>query len=262
MVYFYIFITVQIIAESFPMSSSGHIALLMQHAEKWELSLPAIVYAGWFNHFLHMPTALIVFLFFKKQWWVVLSHVWRCRILIIRTLLYVGIADIVTALLYFIFKIIGVSWFPLGLGFCVTIGALYSTRWYSEVTTTTLSLSTAIIIGLVQGVALLPGISRFAVTYTVARFLAFSPERSFALSWMIQWPLIVLASVHGVFELYWCSCAAELLRWPVWFVMLGATIGAWGGMYMMSAIVQKNMMWVFAMYMMIPLAVWIRCIML
>ncbi|MFS8507540.1 MAG: hypothetical protein LVQ75_05700, partial [Candidatus Babeliales bacterium] len=59
-----------------------------------------------------------------------------------------------------------------------------------------------LVVGIAQGLALLPGISRFGSTFVVGRFLGFSSMQSFQYSFLIAWPLMFAAWVKGSYDLF------------------------------------------------------------
>lgn len=257
----YLFIILQIVAESFPISSSGHTTLFSYVASHFGCRLPEVVSTVWFNHLLHLPTVLIVMLFFEKQWTSLVCHPLRYKKIIIRLVGLVFIADAITVLFYGFFKCVGVHWFPLGVGFLITAFLLFSLRYCPQGTRTHSLLFIASILGLVQGIALLPGISRFAATYVGARWLSIDAQKSLYLSWLLQWPLIVVGSLHGLVGLYLYGLSPTLLQPTLWLVILGASIAAWYGLCLVYHMVRTHQLYKWSLYMLIPFLMWLFLVM-
>lgn len=59
-------------------------------------------------------------------------------------------------------------------------------------------LRSAIVVGLGQALALIPGVSRSGITITAGRFLGFSPEASARFSFLLAIPVVAAAGVFGV----------------------------------------------------------------
>lgn len=261
MLYLYIYNVIQIVAESFPISSSGHVALFVQCATQLGYFQPLVTMTVWFNHVLHVPTVIITIIFFYHQWirWrVMLFHPWRCKKIIMRLIGTVFIADAFTSCMYLFFKWYGTAFWHLGFGFFITMVVLYSLvmcmchsvstyHWYVV----------AGALGVVQSCALLPGISRFASTYVCARWCGKTAQAAFELSWLIQFPLIVAGSVHGVCGLYMSGLSAELLHPSMLFVILMATMIAWYALCMMYRMAIQERLYIVAYYMIVPLMIWI-----
>lgn len=122
------------------------------------------------------------------------------------------------------------------------------------------SLCGALILGLVQGLALVPGISRFAITFVTARLLGYSPRRAFQASFVIFIPLVIAGFfVNGV---------GEFIKHPEWFeiftpalvlTMMLSTIVAYFLFVCAYRIALARRMSMFGLYMIVPitLLVWL-----
>jgi undecaprenyl-diphosphatase len=78
----------------------------------------------------------------------------------------------------------------VGLGFIVTSLVLVSTRWVRPGDQQWPTLVGALIIGLAQGVAVLPGVSRSGSTIAMALWLGVRPDRAFELSMLMSLPAV------------------------------------------------------------------------
>jgi undecaprenyl-diphosphatase len=89
----------------------------------------------------------------------------------------------------------------IGLGFLATSVCLVSTLWVRSGTSEVPSYLGAVLIGIAQGMAVLPGFSRSGATITSALWLGVRPERAFELSFLMSLPAvlgaIVLESRHA-----------------------------------------------------------------
>ncbi len=233
----------QLISESLPVSSSGHVVLLEKFFKR--LSLPATLSEQW-SFFLHGPTSLILTLFFRKRWFFLLMHPWRCKSLIGRLLLCGFCAEMPTVFCYFFLK----DYFllvPLSLGFAATGVALLSLHWCSR-KNMRLTPYKSFIIGIVQGLAFIPGISRLGSTYTAGRWLGLSSKTSFIFSCTIEWPLITAGFLKGLryviknnlltVQLLGCIMLASLISFFVFCLT-----------YRM---VERDSLWKVSIYMVIP----------
>ena len=119
----------------------------------------------------------------------------------------------------------------------------------------------AVILGVVQGIALLPGISRMAITYATARWLRFSPRLAFELSCAIQWPLIAAAFCVSFLRLAQLPAHNELrlfiAQWQTICVIGAASLVALIGLCFVQRSMVRGTVWRFAYYMSIPLVVWV-----
>lgn len=268
MLYFYVLILIQIVVESFPISSSGHEALWQMFLTArglWDesayavfcgSSLPFDTLKRAFDYALHGPTLVVIALFFFNRWWPLLRHYtrfWR------QILLLIGVgacADILTAGWYLVWGRYGTAWFPLGLGFCITACILYSLRSCPKGNRTQVSLAMALIIGFVQGVALLPGISRMGITYGVGRWLGLAPRTALEFSLFIQYPLIAAGFLLGVWTLGFAGMQA-FFTVKTLAVLCAGSVAAYYALRLTMRLAINNNLWRFAYYMPVPLLLWV-----
>ena len=243
-------VVLPILLEPWPISSSGHAQLLM-HLSKQPFSYPISIYRI-IEHLVHGPTLLVVIFFFGNtlfvNWFKTVS--WSQRI---TTIGLVVIADSVTFALYIFWSYVGKQWMPLWGGFLITTLVLLTTAVCKKNSAHTLTLSYAIILGFVQGLALLPGISRFGVTFAVARFLGFSVQRAFQLSFMIMIPISAGGFLLGVRAWYLLPISFNFMNWTLIGPLIISCVGAYVGFYIVAALVRSNRLWLISLYECIPL---------
>lgn len=286
------FAALQLIIESLPISSSGHVQLLQFLLARWGYYTTEGLSES-LDHALHGPTLLILAIYFRAQWLPLLgatlkslSSYVRARCVITdlpfsqRTLLYivvrivgmVVIADVLTALGYFLFRDALHAWVGgnvmiLAVGFMVTMMLLMSSqlldtpvsavRGYDghskqtaiERSSINISYPIAMLLGIVQGsVALFPGISRFACTIMCARWCGVNPRRSLQFSFLMFAPLIIAAfTVKGI------PALLQILDWQ-WFVVLaGSTLIAYPLFVGSCWLALTNRWWWLSYYMIIPI---------
>lgn len=237
---------VQIILESLPVSSSGHLVLL-QKVMEW----PSL--ARSFEYMLHGPTIVMLMFYFRATWYALLRHCWRLRKFIVYLIFLTISTDVITVIVYGFMQWLGAG-FPLSLGFLITMGMLFSVRWTLP-GRQLMTIKKAWIIGFMQGIAGLPGISRLASTYVAGVWLGLAPHKSFYFSCMIQFPLICAGFLYG----FWFVRVDEIRMFFVqpkcitFFVI--ATIIA----YVLLGLVQRYMetgtVWKFGYYMLLPFGI-------
>lgn len=188
------------ITESLPISSSGHIRLLIKFLKKYNLC-PNILSSEIDENIdfaMHITTFFILFLFLIISWWPLLTNLNSIAILVFYFLIIaVLIADLITGTIYLLFN----KYFKQlsnfdSIGFLITSLALLlliflpTNHIHSDLD---LVLFVPCVLGVVQGLALLPGISRMATTYAAGRWLGLDHEFSFLLSLTMQFPLVLIA---------------------------------------------------------------------
>lgn len=260
---------VQICLESLPVSSSGH-QVLVERLCGVKSALP-----HFFDHFLHGPTIFILAVFFYAQWWplcrrIVIALVTKNRSCHQKKLLqlcgklgvWLVCANGVTALLYGVFKVmlrncsLLASSGMLLAGFGVTAGMLGILFFVEkkERQSKSLTLDKMLLLGFVQGIALLPGISRFACTYTTARLIGLQTRRAFELSFALLFPLISAAFFgSGLLGLIKSDLRGEILSFSFLLAMLCATVASYFLFALAHWLAIKRLLWIFGIYLLLPI---------
>lgn len=262
----YLWMMIQILIESLPISSSGHVQLL--HIVSTRLGYAVDVQQSEMIDFLlHGPALLIMLCYFFTTWWRMVLQKdfkwiqlckWATYQSMVRPIIFVVCADIITALWWWS----GVACFDvvprylLAIGFCVTAIMLYASQYFSRHKVLKWDLCDAVILGFAQGFALLPGVSRFATTFFVGRWLGYSQRDAFSLSFLIQCPLVLAAFVKGIITLCRYPLLAEHF---VDFWMLSGIVGMSFVSYQLlcfvGSLIQRNRLWYFAWYMLLPIMI-------
>ncbi|MBW2412514.1 MAG: undecaprenyl-diphosphate phosphatase [Deltaproteobacteria bacterium] len=206
---------IQGLTEFLPVSSSGHL-VIFQHL--FGLKEPEL----FFDICVHLGTLLAVIIVFRQEirelmqslghllWMVFVKdahfeHIFQNSEL--KMLLLVFFVFFITAMLGVVFHEIGEHLFSsvliVGLMLFITGGLLWLTRRVKQEGRglEAFSIRTALIIGLVQGLAIMPGISRSGSTIALGLFLGLSRELSARYSFLLAIPAILGAgvlSIHGL----------------------------------------------------------------
>ena len=192
---------IQGLSEFLPISSSGHLALL----PNWlGINDPGVL----FDLSMHGGTALAVLLYFRKEVLSLTVCAWRLTLdlLFKRSLSFEGekaycVNLIMATVVTFIFVILaedfslytrGSLWIAGNLLF---FGILMGLSDYLGKNEDALKMNsvrpvTSFIIGLAQGVAIFPGVSRSGITLTAARFMGFSRKEAGPFIFILSLPVI------------------------------------------------------------------------
>jgi undecaprenyl-diphosphatase len=112
-----------------------------------------------------------------------------------RDALAVILASLPTAALGLLLRDVVERWMssPLavGIGFLLTTLLLASSRWAPTGDGTSPSWWAAILIGIAQGLAVFPGVSRSGATICTALWLGVAPSRAFELSMLVSLPAVL-----------------------------------------------------------------------
>lgn len=263
--FLFFWMIIQVIGESLPISSSGHVALMHALSTKFHILLPAsIELNAWaFDYLLQGISAILFFVYFFSAWWKLLINrpirlhalcelsVWKR---IVGQVFLFGIAADGVTFLCWAVKIDQLVHLPLAIGFIITAVALWSTQFAKDKKNINIwSVSNGLVVGFVQGCALLPGISRFGTTFAALRWLGYRNDDALSISFLIQWPLIVAGSLLGCKELYDTGVLTEILSFPLLISMMLSSVAAYGVLVWVHKIIDKNLLWKFSYYMVIPI---------
>jgi undecaprenyl-diphosphatase len=232
---------VQGVTEFFPISSSGHLALLHNL-----LGLKREMLA--FDVFLHFGTILSVVIFFRSD----ISRMFRKDT---RLLKFIVIASIPTFIMGLIFKDIAESFLsmPLVVGssliatgiflLCASIFAIY---WKMVKRSKPLGVKNSIAIGVAQGISVLPGISRSGATIGTALIAGLDEAEALKFSFLLAIPAILGANILKIRQIYGNLVSGDTLAF-----VAGAIAAALTGFLVIKAlfgILKKNLFFLFGVY--------------
>jgi undecaprenyl-diphosphatase len=187
---------VQGFSEFFPVSSSGHL-LIFQKILNFT-TLPLV-----YDIFFHLGTLLAVVVYFFKDLKPLALRFYEKDNF--RLLLLLLTASLPTALIGFLFKDFFESLFdkPAYLGFCFifTAAVLLASRTFRLKKMP--DFPAAFIIGVAQGLAIAPGISRSGMTIAVALILGLGFEFSFRFSFLLSIPAVLGAVLLEANKIPW-----------------------------------------------------------
>jgi undecaprenyl-diphosphatase len=183
------------LTEFLPISSDGHLALaqLVLDVQGGGLTLTVLLHAG---------TLLCTLIYFRQRIALVLADLWHK--LRLRRLpapgapgwdaVVVLVASIPTAIIGLLLRDTVARWTeePLatGFGFIATALVLTSTLWARPGVLSSPSLWGALVLGVAQGLAVAPGLSRSGSTIAAALLLGVRSERAFELSMLMSIPAV------------------------------------------------------------------------
>lgn len=187
--------------EFFPVSSSGHLVLAqrLMGLEEPELA---------FDILLHLGTLLAILLFLRKEIASVLTSVYRREKAFgtepwgRRDLLLMIVACVPTAVIGYAFHGVvesGVSVRDVGIWYLVLTGILLASnlRLRHKADPERIDLWEAVAIGIMQGIAVFPGLSRSGSTISLALVLGIGASRGAKFSFLLSVPAIVgAAALH------------------------------------------------------------------
>lgn len=219
---------IQGITEFFPISSSGHLIIMEQ------LLGVESEFGVFLNVFLHIGTLMAVLLAFRRDvkrlfyslFGILHDVIENLRILYLRIvkkqdmrykkllrtsnrrlLLYIVLANIPTLLIGYILHgfvssqaitlfIVGFALLVTGLLLFIAELAVRSLESHTPIT-----WKSALMAGVCQGFAVIPGISRFGFTLSIGLFCGFSRNMAIKYSFLISIPAVICAAIYELFQL-------------------------------------------------------------
>jgi undecaprenyl-diphosphatase len=184
------------VTEFLPVSSDGHLALaeMLFDVDQGGLTL---------NVMLHAGTLIATCIVLRRRVGAALlegAHALRRPARLSETpggrdALTVIVATIPTAVIGLGLRDLVETWtrspLVVGLGFVMTAILLASTRWVRPGDDEMPGVLGAFLIGIAQGIAVLPGVSRSGSTITLALWLGVRPDRAFELSMLMSLPAVL-----------------------------------------------------------------------
>ena len=250
---------IQGLTEFLPVSSSGHLVLLQN---LFGITEPELL----FDISLHVGTLIAIFIVFYREIRNILQTLLRLPALIksseslkslfadneeirIATLIIVG--SIPTAILGLLFhkivdQIFGSVWI-VGIMLLVTGTLLWFTRKMSAEGRPLIKVNIrdALLIGLIQGLAIIPGISRSGSTISIALFLGINREIAGRYSFLLSIPAILGAMMLGL------DSTIIQTDIPVRIILLGtvtAAIVGYMALKILLRLVKQGRLYYFAPY--------------
>lgn len=278
MTMFLLIIFFQLVLESLPVSSSGHVLLIsrLYNTSPLQGEIAQIVLV--LDHVLHLFAILVMAAVFYTDWQPLFLQLTsgilrktkrsyiqrRIGTLFMRIVVCGIIIEIITLLFYGLFSagnnflLASCPNLVLLIGFGITSMVLLSLRlrsapinqaqWHSRAS---LDIPKAILLGLVQGLAFLPGVSRLGITFATGCWLNIAPKRAFQLSCLIHVPLCIGGFIKGLLSF---SRLRIFFTWPHGLVILLATIISYYVLKKVYRLSCNGLLWVFGLYVFIPIS--------
>ena len=244
------------LTEFLPVSSSGHIAIGSQFFGIQENSLALVI-------LLHLGTLLATLVLFRQD----VSALAAEALMAVREprrlrstpegrmLVSLALATVVTGMLGFLLRKYAEAFAEdsslVGYGFLISAAFLIASS-VAVGTRSDVSWRQAIVIGMAQGLAVLPGVSRSGLTITVGMLLGIQGNAAFRFSFLVSLPAIVAAAV------YEASGADGLgsLGAQAWMGGLTAFVTGYLALVILRQVILVGRIWMFSIYL-LPLGLFL-----
>ena len=234
----YIFIGfIQGLTEFLPISSSGHIVLFGSMFNLDNLLLISVV--------AHIGTLFAVIFCYRKRLYTLIRHPFN------KTNLNLIIATIPTVILVLLFNTFFESSFStktLIWGFLISAVLLFIADFKKD-SMKPITKRSALYMGLAQGLALLPGISRSGSTLVCGLLVGVEKNEALDFSFLMSIPIIIASAVYESFKLF---SAQITINWlGIFVVMITSFIFGILSIKIMLKLVKKNKLYFFSIYLIV-----------
>lgn len=229
------------VAEFLPISSSGHL-VIGQH-------LLGVKDAGMrLDVFLHAGTLLSVGLYYRKSLWRILANrEWEY-------LSKITVSSLPAVAVYAVFReeveVLFSNAKMVGALLMFTGAVLAGTRFLPK-GTKDVSFLRALWMGVMQSIALLPGVSRSGMTLAAARTGGVEPSKSAEFSFLMSAPLILGGMLLEIVKMFRAADSVAQDGPETWLLLLGAGLSALVGYFSLAVLVRAlkgRWFWLFGPY--------------
>ena len=185
---------IQGVSEFLPVSSSAHFVLFSEYYEFNNQNLLIDIS-------LHLGSLIAIIFYFRRDLFNFVQNKSFLIKIILGTIPIIPVGYILykTELINFLRSLEVIGWMSLIFGILLYISDKFE---ITKKIDTEFTNSSAVIIGLFQVLALIPGVSRSGITITSGRLLGFSRFDSAKISFFLSIPTLGAASLLGIYNIY------------------------------------------------------------
>ncbi|MBE7075552.1 MAG: undecaprenyl-diphosphate phosphatase [Clostridiales bacterium] len=226
---------VQGLTEFLPVSSSGHLVLFSKVFGIEESLFVSII--------LHVATLLSVVVVLRKEVWHIIRHPFS------KESMQLIMATIPTCIIALIFMpILKDSFNGVLLPLCFLISAILLMFSQRVKNGNKFDYKTALFMGIAQGFAIFPGLSRSGTTISAGLLSKGEREKVTKFSFIMSLPIIVLSLILELYEIFVVGESITIQFWPMIISFLTAFVtGVFAIKFMIKATAKANLTW-FALY--------------
>ena len=216
---------IQGLTEFLPVSSSGHIVLFS--------NLFGIEESLFLSILLHVATLLSIFVVFHKDIWEIVKRPFAEKNMLIVT------ATIQTCLVALVLMpIIKVSFSGDFLWLCFFFSAtilFFAEKRSKRQKLKKIDYKSAFIIGLFQGIAIFPGVSRSGLTISAGLFCGRDRRETAKFSFLLSVPIILMSLVLEVIEFFTHKAT---INSPIWAILLSCACAFVVGIFALKSMIK------------------------
>lgn len=247
------------LSEFLPISSSGHLLIL----EKFGIRQENL----FFNIMLHVGTLFAVLIALRKTWIPLLPFPFSKKkksqsgnleiptvfggLSAIKIDGYVVLACLPTVALAFVFKLLAPSLLGgklLGCGFVLTATLLYLGENFKPTKSTLLTPKTSILTGVLQGIAVLPGVSRSGATISALTLQGIDKKAATTFSFLLSIPIIIGSALYESLDLITGKATLSISASAVVVGVIAAFLSGLAAIKFFLKLIEKHSMAGFIVY--------------
>jgi len=250
--YYILFALIQAATEFLPVSSSGH--LLFFKGVFRTLDIPVF-----FDVIVHFGSVIAIIIFYRKR----LTHI--CSECLkeasgktrekrsLNFIFYIVISTIVTGIIYFFAKdtveyvFSSPSFLPVTYGFTTLLLLMTYIKPTNIRTVFDAPLYLPVIVGIFQGLALFPGVSRSGATIAILLFLGIASSEAAFYSFTLAIPAIIGGTVIDAMD----ASSIQFFQTHMTEVFLGFTVSlifSYLFLYLLDGFLKRGRFWYFSFY--------------
>lgn len=232
---------IQGLTEFLPVSSSGHLLAVRLFFNVSDVDGTVV------DAFLHLGTLAAVLAYYRNIWWKLVT---RNRELFLK----IGVATVPAGIAGWMLEEVVGDWLRGSQTLALALLFTAIVLWWSdgkeerEDSIEDVSWKSAIVVGLVQTVALVPGVSRSGVTIAAGRAMGMARRTAVTFSFLLSAPIIAGASLSALFKL---MNGAEALNYALAVGLLAAFVSGYVAIYWLMKYVERVSFRPFAYYLII-----------
>jgi undecaprenyl-diphosphatase len=227
MVNYFLLGIIQGIFEWIPISSEGVLALTAKFLNLSDLNLVDVAL------FLHLGTLLAVVIYFWKDWKQVLTF--QNKDLLVFLIISTLVSLVVGFPLYLLIKTMVIG---NGLLFVVGFGLLGTAFFHKKKRVVDLDWKhLALVVGFLQGLAVIPGLSRSGSTIFGLSLKNLSPSEVLKYSYMMSVPVVLASSLY----IFWQTPVVFIQGWPS--LISSFLVGIFGLHFLLNLVKRIDFFW-------------------
>ena len=230
--------------EFLPVSSSAHLILLPKLMGWKDFGLP-------FDIAIHFGSLFAIIAYFLKDR--IFKVNYKNLLLIFIATIPVGLSGLLCKnfVEHNLRSVSLIALTTIVFGLLLGISDIYNKRYFKNLHVSQLSIKNAILIGLAQAIAIIPGVSRSGITLTAALALGFTREVAARFSFLLAIPVIFLAGFVQLLELIFknnVNFSYSITHTVLMSGFLSSMISSFIFIFIFLKFINKISMWPFVIY--------------